>query len=1037
MCLNSIQKESAWIIDSGCSHHMTGESSNFVALEPYNGGTVTFGSNSKKIIGIGNVGNQNLTISNVYLVEGLNFNLLSVSQLCDVGYNVKFEPKKCTLFSSTNEIVYEGKRHKGVYYLNLNHFNNGEVCFSAILDRTCLWHRRMGHFSIDSIRKLIKHDLVRGLPLSKVNSLSLCDACTKGKHSKSSFKLKEMISTSEPLELIHMDLFGPINVPSLSRKKYVFVIVDDFSRYTWTIFLQNKEETFENFEVFVTRVENEKGLNIKTIRSDNGGEFVNSKFVEMCNKRGYRHEFSTPRTPQQNGVVERKNRTLQEMARSMLHEFDLPKCLWAEAVNTASYIINRVSIRPIAKKTPYELWKNRKPTIAHFRVFGVKCYVLDEGPKLTKFDSKSQKGIFVGYSKTSKGYRIYLPKSKTVVESIHVKFDEYTNLEAEKGYDHVGDQEGQSGEPITTNVQRITIQEEEDNILNQDIGDHGSEPMHEEEQPYQVPEELREVPSHPLTNVIGNPREGVRTRSSSLHQIAHCAFVSQIEPKNFKEANQEPNWISAMQEELMQFKRNQVWELVDRPIGRKIIGTKWVFRNKMDENGNVIRNKARLVAQGYNQQEGIDFEETFAPVARLESIRMLLAYASNKGFTLFQMDVKSAFLNGFIEEEVYVEQPPGFIDPNLSNHVYKLNKALYGLKQAPRSWYDRLSTFLINNGFKRGKNDTTLFTKNESDEILLVQIYVDDIIFGSTNLKLSNEFANLMSSEFEMSMMGELNFFLGLQIKQLPDGIFINQAKYAKELIKKFGMEESKCSPTPMATNLYLDVDEAGQPVDITQYRAMIGSLLYLTASRPDILFSVCLCARFQANPKESHLKALKRVLKYVKGTQSLGLWYGRQNDLDLVGYADADFAGNKLDRKSTSGTCQFLGGSLVSWASRKQTSVALSTTEAEYVAAGSCCTQLLWMMHTLKDFGLEFHNVPIMCDNTSAIMISKNPVLHSRTKHIEIRHHFIRDHIEKGDIELIHIDTKNQIADIFTKPLNIQQHNELRFKLGMLELSD
>ena len=362
---------------------------------------------------------------------------------------------------------------------------------------------------------------------------------------------------------------------------------------------------------------------------------------------------------------------------------------------------------------------------------------------------------------------------------------------------------------------------------------------------------------------------------------------------------------------------------------------------------------------------------------------------------------------------------------------------MYGLKQAPRAWYGRLSTFLLENHFTRGTNDTTLFTKVENNEILLVQIYVDDIIFGSTNPTLSKKFGELMSSEFEMSMMGELNFFLGLQIKQLPDGIFVNQAKYAKELVKKFGIEDSKAAKTPMATNTYLDADEAGKSVEITQYRAMIGSLLYLTASRPDIMFAVCLCARFQANPKESHMKALKRILKYVKGTLKLGLWYGRQSELNLVGYTDADFAGNRIDRKSTSGICQFLGGSLVSWASRKQTSVALSTAEAEYIAAGSCCTQLLWMKYTLEDYGLKFNKIPIMCDNTSAIMISKNPVLHSRTKHIEIRHHFIRDHVEKGDIELIHIDTKNQIADIFTKPLSTQQHLELRFKLGMLELQE
>jgi Reverse transcriptase (RNA-dependent DNA polymerase) len=303
-------------------------------------------------------------------------------------------------------------------------------------------------------------------------------------------------------------------------------------------------------------------------------------------------------------------------------------------------------------------------------------------------------------------------------------------------------------------------------------------------------------------------------------------------------------------------------------------------------------------------------------------------------------------------------------------------------------------------------------------------------------LVLAKEFSSLMGSEFEMSMMVELTFFLGLQIKQMKDSIFISQTKYAKELVKKFDIDDCKTSKTPMAVDANLGVDEGGRSTDIHQYRAMIGSLLYLMASRPDITFYVCLCARYQANPKESHLVALKRILRYVKGTLNLGLWYGRQTELNLIGFTDADFAGDRLDRKSTSGTCQFLGGSLVSWSSRKQISVALSTAEVEYIAAGSCCTQILSMIQTLQDYNLRFRKVSIMCDNTSAIMISKNPVLHARTKHIEIRHHFIRDHVERGDIELIHIDTKNQIADIFIKPLNTQQHCELRFKLDMLELS-
>ncbi|KAK6150787.1 hypothetical protein DH2020_015719 [Rehmannia glutinosa] len=374
-----------------------------------------------------------------------------------------------------------------------------------------------------------------------------------------------------------------------------------------------------------------------------------------------------------------------------------------------------------------------------------------------------------------------------------------------------------------------------------------------------------------------------------------------------------------MQEELNQFERNDVWELVPCPPSQTIIGTKWVFRNKLDDQGNIVRNKARLVAQGYCQEEGIDYDETFAPVARLEAIRILLAYSCFKNFKLYQMDVKSAFLNGIIQEEVYVKQPLGFENFSRPNDVYKLKKALYGLKQAPRAWYDRLSSFLLQNGFTRGKVDTTLFVFEKGQDCLLVQIYVDDIIFGATNEYLCKKFSKLMQDEFEMSMMGELNFFLGLQIKQFQEGIYISQSKYTKELLKKFGIEEGRTVSTPMATNVKIDKDEKRKSVDESKYRDMIGSLLYLTASRPDILHVVCLCARFQSNPKESHMSATKRILRYLKGCQEVGLWYLKEGGFKLIGYSDSDYAGCRVDRKSTSGTCKMLGNRLVSGLARSK----------------------------------------------------------------------------------------------------------------------
>jgi hypothetical protein len=440
------------------------------------------------------------------------------------------------------------------------------------------------------------------------------------------------------------------------------------------------------------------------------------------------------------------------------------------------------------------------------------------------------------------------------------------------------------------------------------------------------------------------------------------------------------------------------------------------------------------VAKGYSQVEGLEFDETYAPIARLESIRILLAYATYHGFKLYQMDVKSAFLNDPIKEEVYVEQPPGFEDSEYPNHVYKLSKALYGLKQAPRAWYECLRDFLITNGFKVGKVDPTLFTKTVAKDLFICQNYVDDTIFGSTNKSTCEEFSRIMIQKFEMSMMGELKYFLGFQIKQLQEGTFISQTKYIQDILKKFVMKNGKPIKTPMGTNGHLDLDTGGKSVDQKVYQSMIGSLLYLCASRPDIMLSICMCARFQANPKEVYLRAVKRIMRYLVYTPKFGLWYPKGSTFDLIGFFDADYAGCKIDRKSTSGTCQFLGRSLVSLASKKQNFVALSTAEAEYIVAGHCCAQLLWMRQTLRDYGYKLSKVPLLCDNESAIRMADNLVEHSCTKHIDIQYHFLRDHQQKGDIKIAYVSTHNQLADIFTKPLDEKTISKLRNELTILD---
>nr|GFB16157.1 putative ribonuclease H-like domain-containing protein [Tanacetum cinerariifolium] len=411
-------------------------------------------------------------------------------------------------------------------------------------------------------------------------------------------------------------------------------------------------------------------------------------------------------------------------------------------------------------------------------------------------------------------------------------------------------------------------------------------------------------------------------------------------------------------------------------------------QNKHDEEQTVIQNKSRLVVRGYRQKEGINFEESFALVARMEAIRIFLAYVAHKSFTVFQMDVKTAFLHGSLKEDVYVCQPEGFIDFDHPSHVYKLKKAPYGLKQAPRAWYDELSTFLLQNHFFKGTIDLTLFIRRFHDDILVVQVYVDDIIFGFTHPRY----------------------------------------------LEKYGMESCDTVGTPMEIKDKIDLDQNGTLVDATKYRSMIG--MYLTSSRPDIVHATCICARYQAKSIEKHLKEVKRIFRYLWGTVNKGLWYTKDSGFELTGFSDADYAGCKDTFKSTFDGAQFLGEKLVSWSSKKQDCTTLSTAKVEYVSLSACCAQVLWMRTQLTDYGFHFNKIQIYCDSKSAIAISCNPVQHSRRKHIAFCYHFIKKHVEKGTIELYFVKTDYQLADIFTKSLPTDRFNCLVRRLGMRSLS-
>ncbi|GJT84401.1 putative ribonuclease H-like domain-containing protein [Tanacetum coccineum] len=823
--------------------------------------------------------------------------------------------------------------------------------------------------------------------------------------------------------------------------------------FSLVFFLRTKDETSGILKDFIRQIENQLNQKVKTIRCDNGTEFKNWDIIEFCGSKGIKREYINARTPQQNRVVERKNRTLIEAARTMLADLFLPNTFWAEAVSTACYVLNRVLVTKPQNKTPFELITGKIPIISYIRPFGCHVTILNTidhlenkanktaVPKEANHSASIQENIDARNSKmeaepAQEYFVLPLWSSYTLI----VKSSEAKNRgekpngdTGSKTHEEPVDQEDQA---FLEELERLKRQEKEGNdaaeAFRKEFAQRtknlllqagaaratSTNTVNTVSTPVSTASPSRvfsagrpsysdltnndqddsQIPA--LMDIYNNPNNGIFTNSfyddegvvadftnlettvnvssiptSRIHSIHPLTQILR-DPTLAIQTRSKVNKSSGAHafEELLQFKIQKVWILVDLPFGKKAIGTKWVYRNKKDKRGVVVTNKARLVAQGYRQEEGIDNDKVFAPVARIEAIMIFLAFASYIGFIVYQMDVKSAFLYGTIDEEVYVSQPPGFVDPKFPKKVYKVVKAMYGLHQAPRAWYASLSTFLLKSGYRRVTIDKNLFIKKDKNDIMLVQV------------------------------------------KQKEDGIFISQDKYVAEILKKFDFASVKTTSTPIETQKPLIKDEEADDVDVHLYRSMIGSLMYLTTSRPDIMFAVCACSRFQVTPKTSHLHAVKRIFRYLKGKPKLGFWYPKESPFNLEAYSDSDYAGANLDRKSTTGGCQFIGRRLISWQCKKQTIMATSTTEAEYVAVANCCGQVLWIQNQLLDYEFNFMNTKIYIDNESTICIVKNPMFHSKTKHIEIRHHFIRDTYEKKIIQVLKIHTDDNVADLLTK---------------------
>ncbi|KAI5316235.1 hypothetical protein L3X38_045411 [Prunus dulcis] len=724
---------------------------------------------------------------------------------------------------------------------------------------------------------------------------------------------------------------------------------DDFSRKTWVYFLVEKSEAFGTFKFFKSRVEKETGAFIRSLRTDRGGEFTSHEFTNFCHENGIHRQLTTAYSPQQNGVAERKNRTIMNMVRSVLSAKQIPKTFWPEAVNWTLHVLNRCPTLAMKNKTPEEAWNGHKPSVDHFRIFGCIAHVHVPDTKRVKLDAKSCKCILLG-----------------------IKDQQWSWNDSHKEA-IVADLEWDSDEENST--------------------------QREESDEFETDEVVGETESESDSGAL-------------------------------IEENIQPAEISPRMERI---RRPPIW-MRDYVTGGKTIGVKWVFKTKLNEKGEVDKYKARLVAKGYCQQYGIDYAEVFAPVARLDTIRIVISLAAQKNWVIYQLDVKSAFLHGEISEEVFVDQPPGYEQKGHETKVYRVKKALYGLEQAPRAWYSRIESYFIKEGFNKCPYEHTLFIKTaERGKILIVCLYVDDLIYTGNDATMFEQFKKSMMVEFDMTDLGKMRYFLGIEVIQGSDGIFISQGKYAQEVLERFKMAQCNSVLNPVVPGFKLTKDEGGVEVDSTVYKQMVGSLMYLTSTRPDLMFIISLISRCMERPTEAHLLAAKRAFRYVKGTIDLGIFYKKGGKDELIGYTDSDYAGDQDDRNSTSGYVFKLSSGAVSWFPKKQPVVTLSTTEAEFIAAASSACQVVWLRRILKSLNQEQYSPTLVyCDNVSTIKLSRNPVMHGRSKHIDIRFHFLRDLVKSEVLELVQCSTQEQIADVLTKPLKVDTFLKMRDLMGV-----
>jgi len=1298
-----------WIIDSGATSHMCSDRDAFVAYERITPRDVVLGNGSTiDAVGVGkvqlcvrtDVGAHTITLCDVLHVPLLEKNLVSVARVTHSGLCANFIGTACSVVDRDNHTVLTATRTGDVYVVDClsdtvsggSHTpstgaptrqesaqpaSSGPVASAPL---ATLWHQRLGHVSHAGVIDMTK--LVTGMPSRAAlqQHTPFCVACAQGKQHATPVPKVASTRATKRLHLVHSDVVGPMRAASTHGYLYYVCFVDDMSRKTWAVPMRTKDEVLEKFKQFKTLVEKQSGCQVHILRSDNGGEYVSAAMQQYLSECGIQHQRSAPYTPQQDGVAERCNRTVVEMARTMLHHARLDMQFWPDAVATAVHIKNRCSHSATPGKTPEELWTGQRADVSHLRVFGCSAYVLVPDGQRSKFDAKSQRCIMMGYQHDSGqlAYRLFNPQTRRYIASRDVLFDENTlgvapgehravpdtgivlldsPLDAEHGEVHVGNttqsttptlsppvsadvsHEGPDTEeaaaappPPVPELRRSTRthrapgewwiatrpSEEsatpaiadvsqsmsrggsgsdvaecggvaEHNIVHSIAFDKASSHTVQEERLRGVATEGCDSSSDTLTHcsVVGSvggasgthkhhvstcsavplsssvlcqqeecgrggSEEGCDTSSDTARGVTtlsynsgdyttftsgnsdddfqcpmvtlqHPATQCQVglrtsetgsrtadtmhntgevfgsdtvslqhtsvadctsgvrgvsaargeerrggdpreevayhttdgsaddtdvvlgtEPRTLREALRRSDgaqWEAAVRDELSSLQRNRVYELVDLPPGRRAIGCKFVFKIKRAADGSVERYKARLVAKGFTQVEGVDFSETFAPVAKFNSIRTILAIAAARNLDVQQMDVTTAFLNGDLDEELYMQQPEGTVTPGTEHKVWRLRKALYGLKQSPRMWYQKLDALMGDLQFTRCEADHSVYVQATRGSVCIVAVYVDDLLIAGAPTQVS-ALKTALCSKFEMKDLGAVHWLLGIEVKRRTNCFELSQTQYVLDVLERFGMSDCRPLHAPLAMGERLSVcmcpqtEEERRHMRTVPYRSAVGSVMYaMVATRPDLAAAVGVVSRFMADPGERHWAAVKRILRYLRATATWCLHLGGTDtgDVHLEGYCDADWAGDPDERRSTTGYYFTLGRGCIVWSSKRQATVALSSTEAEYMAVSAAGREVCWIRRLLAEFGMACKAATVISnDNMGCIALAKNPVAHQRTKHIDVQHHFIRELVRTGTVILQHVPTDCMWADVLTKALPRDKHVACAQALGL-----